>query len=71
VGVEISHADGQTDRHDEADSRFWQILRMCLNKKKSKIRESDIFSEERVRSIIISTMAYGSTKPMKFFGAKI
>ena len=25
VGAELSHADGQTDRHDEAYSRFSQF----------------------------------------------
>ena len=25
VGAELFHADGQTDRHDEANSRFSQI----------------------------------------------
>jgi len=23
VGVALFHADGRTDRHDEANSRFW------------------------------------------------
>jgi hypothetical protein len=31
VGAELFHADGQTDRHDEANSRFSQILRTRLN----------------------------------------
>ena len=26
VGAELFHADGQTDRHDEANSSFSQIL---------------------------------------------
>jgi hypothetical protein len=26
VGAGVFHADGQTDRHDEADSRFPQFL---------------------------------------------
>jgi len=25
VGGELSHADGQTDVHDEANRRFWQV----------------------------------------------
>jgi hypothetical protein len=25
VGVELFHADEQTDRYDEANSRFWQF----------------------------------------------
>jgi len=27
VGAELFHADGRTDRHDEADSRFWQFCK--------------------------------------------
>jgi len=25
VGTELLHADGQTDRHDEVDNRFYQF----------------------------------------------
>jgi len=25
VGAELFHANGRTDRHDEANSRIWQI----------------------------------------------
>jgi len=25
VGAELFHAGGETDRHDEANSRFWQF----------------------------------------------
>jgi len=32
VGVEVFHADGQTDRH-EANSRFFAILRRRLKSK--------------------------------------
>jgi hypothetical protein len=30
VGVEFFHAGGRTDRHDEANSRFFEILPMRL-----------------------------------------
>jgi len=30
LGAELFHADGQTDRHDEANSRFLQIMRTRL-----------------------------------------
>ena len=30
VGAEVFHADGQTDRHEEANSRFPQIARRRL-----------------------------------------
>jgi hypothetical protein len=30
VGAELSHADGQTDGHDEANSRVFAILRTRL-----------------------------------------
>jgi hypothetical protein len=32
VGAELYYAGGQTDRHDEADSRFFTILRKCLKR---------------------------------------
>ena len=30
AGAELFHADGQTDRYDEANSRFFAVLRTCL-----------------------------------------
>ena len=30
MGAELFHADGQTDGHDEANSRFFAILRTRL-----------------------------------------
>jgi len=30
VGAELLHADGQTDRHGEANSRFFAVLRTHL-----------------------------------------
>jgi hypothetical protein len=31
VGAELFHVDGLTGRHDEANSRFFQFMRMRLN----------------------------------------
>jgi len=56
VGVDI-FTRGRTDGRGEANSRVWQIFGMCLSKKKSQIHEPNIFSEERVRNIIISIVA--------------
>jgi hypothetical protein len=30
VGAELFHADGRTDRNDEADSRLFAMFRTCL-----------------------------------------
>jgi len=32
MGSELFHAGGQTDRHDEANSRFYAILRRLIKK---------------------------------------
>jgi hypothetical protein len=37
VGAELFHVDGQTDRHEEANSRVSQFLRMRLES--TKVRE--------------------------------
>jgi hypothetical protein len=37
MGAELLHADGQTDKHDELNIRFFAILRKSL-KTNSKIR---------------------------------
>jgi hypothetical protein len=39
VGVELLHADGQTDRHDKADSRFSQFRH---------VSQMDLFYRSRV-----------------------
>jgi hypothetical protein len=40
VGAEVFHVDRQKDRHDEANSRLFAILRTCLktNRKHSAHR---------------------------------
>jgi len=32
VGAELCHADRQTDRYDETNSRFWQFCESALKK---------------------------------------
>jgi hypothetical protein len=38
VGAELFHANGRTDKHDEANSRFFAILRKGLKTKKNKFQ---------------------------------
>ena len=47
VGAELYHADGQTDRHDEANSRFSQI---CESTKKCavlSVHSIELYRERR------------------------
>jgi len=37
VAAELFHADGQTNRHDEATNRFLQFLQMRLIKRASQL----------------------------------
>jgi len=39
VGAELLHADGQTDRHEEADSRFSQFCEHGQKNLKQQIKE--------------------------------
>jgi len=43
VVAELFHADGQTDRHDEANNRFFAILRMCLKTNRLIPRRKRLF----------------------------
>jgi len=36
VGAELFHADGQSDRHDEANSRFSQFVETAYDSKLSR-----------------------------------
>ena len=49
LGAELFHADRQTDRRDEASSRFSQlVLRMRLKKKKAVQFGRTMESEEHI-----------------------
>jgi len=37
VGAELFHADGRTDRHDEANSRFWQFCELAQKRSRACI----------------------------------
>jgi len=45
VGAELSHADGQTDRHDEANNRFsqfWQKIHTLFRKPWKKVERQEL-----------------------------
>jgi len=37
MGAELFHADGRTDRHDEANSRFWQFCELAQKHSRASI----------------------------------
>ena len=41
VGAELSHADGRTDRHDEANSRFSQFCETAYKLQTTKIPDQN------------------------------
>jgi len=43
VGAEMFHADGQTDRHDEANSRFGNFVNAPKNTRQRTILICNIF----------------------------
>jgi hypothetical protein len=51
LGTELFHVDRQTDRLDEANSRFSQNMRTCLKTGKTGHRQEEIKDRKKEKSV--------------------
>ena len=57
VGADLFHADGQTDRHDEANSRFSQFCEKRLKNKWYNFNANIYFDHKRLQNNLIPNFA--------------
>ena len=48
MGTKLFHADRQTVGHEEGNSRFWQLLRMCVKGFLTLLYQIDLVSDSPV-----------------------
>ena len=58
VGAELFHADGQTDRHDEASSRFSQFCEKRLKSKQYNCSANIYFHHKCLQNNLIPNFAF-------------